>query len=228
MILHPDAARIASLVDVAQRTPPWYEARRRLITASDAASALGIKPFASYAGDPREDCLVKKLDNHPFSNIYVRHGTKYEDEARDLACAILGETAFDKGLIIHPTEPWIGASPDGITNTGKLIEIKCPIQRQIVPGHVPHHYFPQVQIQMEVLDSNSCYFVQYKPAILTGGDPFLDIVVVERDRVWWEKHKAALYAFWQEYQARLETHVPAPVPAKPRCRIDDALYDVFK
>lgn len=223
--LHPAAARIFRLPDVAQRTPEWYDARKKLITASDAAAALGIKPFASYPRDPREDCLLKKLDAHPFTNIHVRHGQKYEDEARDLVCSLLGTQAFDKGLVIHPTEPWIGASPDGVTTCGNLIEIKCPLQREIIPGHVPHHYYPQVQTQMEVFDVDACYFAQYKPGFLTkDGKPFLDVVCVPRDRAWWAEHRQALYTFWKEYVERQQTHIPAPPPADPACQIDDMLY----
>lgn len=224
--LHPAARRIWHMADVAQRTPEWYDARRNLLTASDVAAALGIKPFPSYAGDPREDCLKKKLDNHPFTSIHVRHGQKYEDEARDLLCGLVGTQAFDKGLVIHPTEPWIGASPDGVTTCGKLVEIKCPLQRQIVPGHVPHHYYPQVQVQMEVLDCDACYFAQYKPGFLTNtGRAFLDIVCVERDRKWWASNRDSLHGFWKEYQDRLQTHVPRPPPADPKCLVVDALYE---
>lgn len=225
MIVHPAAARLLNVADIAQRTPEWYDARKNLLTASDAAAAIGIKPFASYKGDPREECLLKKLDNHPFTNIYVRHGQKYEDEARDLMCSVMGETAFDKGLVVHPTEPWLGASPDGITYSGKLIEIKCPMQRKIVPGHVPHHYYPQVQIQMEVLDFDQCLFVQYKPGVLTeDGKPFMDVVCVERDRVWWKTHRDALHGFWVEYQSRMKTHVKTPAPKDPSCNVVDDLY----
>lgn len=224
--MHPTAARISSMADVAQRTPEWYEARRKLITASDAAAALSIKPFKSYAGDPREDCLLKKLDNHPFSNIFVRHGQKYEDEAVAYFEQFVGEKVFEKGLVIHPTEPWIGASPDGICEkSGRLLEIKCPIQRAIIPGGIPHHYYPQVQVQMEVLNADACYFVQYKPAHLTQDMvPFADVVCIPRDTEWWASNRETLYSFWKEYQERLETHVPNAPPPPPTCKIVDTLY----
>lgn len=197
-----------------------------MITASDVAAALGIRPFPSYAGDIREDCLVKKLNNHPFTSIHVRHGQKYEDEARALFCDFMGIQCFDKGLVIHPREKWVGASPDGITHCGRLVEIKCPIQRQIICGEVPHHYYPQIQTQLEVLDAEACYFVQYKPGFLTlDGKMILDIVCVERDRKWWETHRNALYSFWKEYMARQHTHIVMPPPPSPICLIQDDLYN---
>lgn len=223
--MHPAVQRLLERPQIEQRTPEWYEARRTLITASDAAAIIGIKPFASYKGDPRVECMTKKLENKPFSNVYVRHGNKYEDEARDLMCAAMGEVALDFGLIRHPTIEWLGASPDGVTLTGRAIEIKCPLRRKIVPGEVPHHYYPQLQIQMEVCDLDSCIFTQYKPAELNGGVRFIDIVVVERDREWFARHRDSLHHFWLEYMERRDTYVPLPTPPQPACLIVDNLYD---
>ena len=38
--------------------------------------------------------------------------------------AILGETVYDAGLLIHKDHPWLGASPDGVCTSNILIEIK--------------------------------------------------------------------------------------------------------
>ena len=225
----PDAVkRLLSAPDVPQRTPAWYAARLEVLTASDVAAAPGIKPFKGYKGDPREDALLKKLNNHPFGNVYCAHGQKWEDHARDLAMRALGETAVDFGLLVHPREPWLAASPDGVTLTGRCIEIKCPLSRDIVPGHVPAHYVPQIQVQMEVCDLDATYFIQYKPAeVSKKHHEELDIVVVERDRRWFAENRDAMHAFWAEYMARRRTHVPEPPPPPPRCLVADDLYDVI-
>jgi putative phage-type endonuclease len=207
-----------------QRTPAWYEVRRELLTASDAAAALDVKPFASFRGSARAELLRKKLANEPLNNVFVAHGVKYEDEARDLMCAALGERVFEFGLLRHRGLPWLGASPDGITATGRLVEIKCPLRRDIVPGQVPHHYWPQIQVQMEVCDLDETIFVQYKPSSLTGGAHELDIVVVARDRQWFSAVRADLHAFWAEYMAARETYVPPPPPPPPRCLVREDLY----
>jgi putative phage-type endonuclease len=200
-----------------QRSPEWFAARRDLLTASDAASALDIKPYASYRGSPRAELLRKKATNAPLSNMFVVHGQKYEDEARALACGALGETVADVGLVRHASLPWLGASPDGVTMSGKLVEIKCPLKREIVPGHVPGHYYPQIQVQMEVCDVDATIFVQYKPGTLTAdGLPVLDVVVVERDKEWFRRHRDALHAFWREFMGAKQSgdaSVDAPAPA---------------
>ena len=57
-----------------------------------------------------------------------------------------------------------------------------------IKNEVPHHYMPQLQLSMEVFNLDVAHFVQYKP----DGGPFdpaiLDVVVVHRDRMWFEKN----------------------------------------
>jgi putative phage-type endonuclease len=150
-----------------QRTPEWYEVRRGLMTASNAASALGIKPFASFTGDVKRDAIENIVHRKFKGNVATRHGVKYEDEVREKFDKIMHRTTREYGLIVHADVhgpetglPWLAASPDGITNLyGEMLEIKCPWRRQIVPGEVPHHYFPQIQTQLEVCDLEVCYFV---------------------------------------------------------------------
>lgn len=219
------AALFARTFNVPQRTPEWYEARKGLITASDAAAAIGVRPFASYSGDVRREALVQKLGGWA-GNIYCSHGQWYEDEACALAAKELGMTVFDFGLLRHPELEWLGASPDGVTACGALFEIKCPLRREIVPGEVPHHYLPQVQAQLEVCDVETCYFIQYKPACLTGWGrgAQLDITRVDRDRAWFARHKAALHSFFLDFQDLLRSHVPAPPSVPAPCPVDLGLY----
>lgn len=201
MHLHPRTAALLGRPQYVQRTAEWFEARRDMLTASDVAAALGIKPYPSYRGNIRQELLRKKVANKPLVSMFLTHGQRYEDDARDLMASAMGEVCYDVGLVRHPDVPWLGASPDGVTRSGKLVEIKCPLKRTIEPGVVPHHYYPQIQIQMEVADVDSTIFVQYKPPHLTPDNkPFMDIVVVERDRGWFEANKGALQSFWGEYQ----------------------------
>jgi putative phage-type endonuclease len=212
----------------AQRTPEWYAVRRGLLTASDAAAALDIKPYASYRGSVRQEVLQRKVANEPMNNIFVAHGQRYEDEARAWAAIALGETVVDVGLVRHATLPWLAASPDGVTCSGKLMEIKCPLKRAIQPGTVPGHYWPQIQVQMEVCDVDQTVFVQYKPAGLQANKKaVIDVVVVGRDREWFRCHRDALKTFWDEYMAALETYTPPPRPeiSGPACLVVDDMYD---
>lgn len=212
----------------AQKTPEWLRARAEMITASDAASVIGLNRYKNRRG-----LLAEKLRAHyapdgtgrVWSSKATSHGNKYEPVALR-AYEVLSGTTFrdDFGLVRHATIPWVGASPDGVSSDGAtLLEIKCPYTRTIVPGQVPLMYIPQVQMAMEVCDVDKCAFVQYKPAghNAPGDDAILDCVMVERDLEWWETHLPAYRAFHAEmmdlrdpnkYEAYFGQPPPAPSP----------------
>lgn len=237
--MHPKVATLFQCKQYEQRTPEWYEVRKTLLTASDVAAALDVKPYESYKGSPRAELLRRK--SQPESgftgNMFTAHGVKYEDEARVKYEATSGETVHEFGLLLHPELPWLGASPDGVTESGKVVEIKCPISRPIIPGHVPEHYMPQLQMCMEVCDLDEAVFIQYKPAALTWPKPEeFDVCTVARDREWFAHHLQHMRDFWQEMRD-LQDDRPAtvqctPTPrrtikprALPSCAILDDLYD---
>ncbi|CAL8369379.1 unnamed protein product [Gadus morhua 'NCC'] len=39
-----------------------------------------------------------------------------------------GHDVHNKGLVVHPDHPWLAASPDGILDGTKLLQIKCPFK----------------------------------------------------------------------------------------------------
>lgn len=227
--IHPQVMRLISTPQFAQRTEPWYERRKTLMTASNVASALSIPPFDSFRGCPRQHGIEQLVSGSFKGNVATRHGTLHEDSVRDRLCDIMGEVVLEFGLLVHADVrgdgtgyDWLAASPDGITLSGRMVEIKCPYRRKIVPGHVPHHYMPQVQTQLEVADLDSCYFCQWQPAHLNPeGVEIFDIVLIERDKLWFEKHKDAMLAFWIDLMSARKAFVPPPPPA---CLIVDSLY----
>jgi hypothetical protein len=80
-----------------------------------------------------------------------------------VACSIYskrtGQTIHEFGLLRHPTVSFFGASPDGITNNGIMVEIKCPYQRPIT-GDVPLQYYYQMQGQLSVCELEECDYVE--------------------------------------------------------------------
>lgn len=174
-----------------QRSDEWLALREQMITASDVASAIGESRYES------PDAFVKKkvLSLKWAGNAATAHGTALEPMVRDLYDQRTGRKSHEIGLVQHRKYPWLGASPDGVTEDGLLIEIKCPLTRKI-EAKVPKHYLPQVQLQLEITDLEECDFVQYRPAKTEGGEPEFVVVRVKRDRAWFEKNLPAMKAAW--------------------------------
>lgn len=187
--------RVKTLIEkvyAEQRSDEWLSLRRGILTASDAATALGLNPY-----EKPEKLVYKKCGFESFrGNAATLHGQKYESIARDMYMEKTGEVVHEIGLVVHPTIRWLGGSPDGVTESGKLIEIKCPVSRKITDA-VPGHYMPQLQVLMDVLDLDECDFVQLN---VTSGD-FM-ITNVKRDREWFEDALPKLEAFWNRVLLR--------------------------
>lgn len=222
MPVHPKVPELLGRQQYEQRTPEWYEVRKGLMTASDAAGALGIPAFKGQR-NVRQSLLQQKVSGTFTGNHMTRWGQENEDQVRERAMQALGEVAWEVGLVVHPDLSWLGASPDGVTNTGKLIEIKCPYKRKPDPQEVPHHYWPQIQVQLECTNLDSCYFVQWQPAHLApDNQEVFSIIVVERDKQWFEANKDHLHQFWVDLMQMRRTYVPPP---PPECQVSFDMYD---
>jgi putative phage-type endonuclease len=158
---------------VTQRTPEWYAARMTMITASDVAQCLGCAKFGTL-----REFYVKKCgsdeEQKPFNASLppLKWGSMFEPVAQALYAQLNGTRVHEFGLLRHPTVPHLGASPDGITETGIMLEIKCPYRRKIVAGEVPLQYYYQVQAQLDVCQLDECdYFECEFAEIYAGGMP---------------------------------------------------------
>lgn len=178
-----------------QRSKEWLELRENMITASDVASAIGENHYES------PDAFIKKkvLRTQFQGNAATAHGTLLEPLVRDLYDQRTGRKSHEIGLVQHREYSWLGASPDGVTEDGLLIEIKCPLTRKIEPK-VPKYYFPQVQLQLEITDLEECDFIQYRPASEGKAEEFV-VVRVKRDREWFAKNLPAMKAVWDRIVA---------------------------
>lgn len=124
---------------------------------------------------------------------------------------------FQAGLLVHPSQPWLSGSPDGLFSTGEdtcLLEIKCPYARRdeeiinhqeekcFVPylkyinGRLTlsktHRYYTQVQLLMFICNVQECFFFVYtqKQNI---------IVCVQRDDGFLSEAVGALEDFYFAY-----------------------------
>ena len=184
--MHPVLSELLKKPQLAQRSPEWFTARKRCITASEISSCLyrnratcenyakifgledtfkysdtkEINPYKGYKSYFKEKCKdyyghLKRRDNSSTS-----HGKKYEDVATRMYRLLNNNVKiYDFGLCVHAEYPWLGASPDGITEDGVMLEIKCPFKRK-VSDTVPLYYYSQVQLQMEVCNLDFCDYIE--------------------------------------------------------------------
>ena len=214
--MHEQVQKLISKEYKAQRSEEWLQLRGQMLTASDAATAIGDNPY-----EKPEGLILKKCGYNTFTgNIFTEHGNKYEDEARDLYEEKYGEKCHEIGLYPHPEIKWLGGSPDGVTESGKLIEIKCPLKRQI-KNEVPGHYLPQLQLLMEILDLEECDFIEYKPFDITWPEPpEFSLVNVKRDRQWFQDKLPIMDALWKRVlhyrkNGGVEELLPKPRKTRP-------------
>lgn len=69
---------------------------------------------------------------------------------------------------------------------------------------MPKHYWPQVQLQLEITDLDECDFIQYRPANTESVPPRAEefvVVRVKRDREWFEKNLPIMKAAWDRIVA---------------------------
>ena len=212
--MHPVVQALIEKDYAAQRSEEWLALRGKMLTASDAATAIGVNSY-----EKPDELILKKCGYNKFTgNEATEHGNKYENVARDIYCEKYGEVAHEIGLHPHPLYNWLGGSPDGITESGKLLEIKCPLRRKIT-DEVPVHYMPQLQLLMEILNLEECDFIQYKPEEVTWPNPpeFL-VTNVKRDREWFAAQLPVMESFWNKVLWHRTNGVEdiLPKPKKPR------------
>jgi hypothetical protein len=139
-----------------------------MITASEFKIAGAENACDSY--------IWGKIFPQPFpSNAAMQWGCRFEDLAAVTYEYENATKIHEYGLLIHPKDTWLGASPDGITAYGVAIEIKVPYSRKRVEidkrveesrpfpksdrANLYARYMPQVQGQLEVCDLEACDFV---------------------------------------------------------------------
>jgi len=156
----------------AQRTTDWYKEFQSRLTASEI-----FKLF----GPPRERAILVmqkagKLEMGSRSNTLVvlkerlgplDWGICFEPVIKQILEDEWGAMIHECGRFVHPTDPRLAASPDGLLlkvktkpqMAGHLLEIKCPKSRKI-GLKIPIEYYYQMQLQMEVTGVRACEYVE--------------------------------------------------------------------
>lgn len=143
------------LLDFPQRSPEWFDTRRGKVTASVAAAILGVGPngqlwaYNQICGEGQPD------------NKHMAWGREHEGEARAAYEIHSGLFVVETGFWVHPTQDWLGASPDGLVGAEGLVEIKVPGE---IPTEVPAHYEIQMRVQLACTERSWCDFFAWNHA----------------------------------------------------------------
>lgn len=138
---------------IKQRTPEWFKLRENRLTASDLYEAVK-NPFS---------LAKKKVKNINYNSNAIpalKWGTMFEPMATRIYSIMNNKEVFEFGLIINDNIENFGASPDGITEDGIMIEIKCPFKRKIIDGEIPEKYYYQIQGQLAVCNLYNCDYIE--------------------------------------------------------------------
>lgn len=166
---------LLAMPQVAQRSDEWYAMRRDRLTASDIAQAMDRGKFGT-----RQQLLEKKAfpDLFPFNgdNPALKWGVMFEPIAARTYTQRNGDIRIhDFGLVAHPTLACFGASPDGISELGIMVEFKCPFRRKI-DGTIPEQYLLQMQGQLAVCGLEECDYVECALQKLWNMDEYVELI----------------------------------------------------
>lgn len=154
---------------IPQRTPEWYRARETLVTASDLQKLLDSGADAYCRRKAESAGAWDHLGRQPA----IRWGKKHEPVAAEVYARRTLSRVHEFGLLLHPALPGFGASPDGITSDGVMLEIKCPFTRTLQPGQVPRAYYAQIQGQLDTAGLDLCDYFEARLGEYRGEHQFL-------------------------------------------------------
>lgn len=190
-----------------QKSQAWLDFRRTKLTSTD----LGV-----ISGGRERDLaeLIQKKNGYqksPFlGNEATRFGEFFESVAMDRFERQYNVKPILVNMIAHATDNRFVFSPDGILNTGEIIEIKCPFSR-VINGSISTQYKNQIQLGMAIMYSHGfmntkAYFVEYKPPNHNKKVPedyekeILSVKIVERDPDFFEEMQRKCQPVWEEIQ----------------------------
>ena len=166
---------LQNIPQVKQRTPEWYNMRKERLTASATAQAIGKGKFGNRNQLLQSKAFPDSEKWFPTTSGPMYHGTMLEEmTSRCYSQRNNDIRIYDFGMIKHPSLDCYGASPDGITELGIMIEIKTPYRRK-VDGNIPEEYLLQMQGQMAACELHECEFVDCKIDLIYNEKDYLEL-----------------------------------------------------
>lgn len=164
--------KLKGIPQVKQRSEEWFALRQNRLTASDTGQAMNRGHYGSRAklvlNKAFPETVVFNSNSPP-----LKHGTMLEPMSCRCYAQRNGNIKINEfGVLPHPELDCYGASPDGITELGVLIEIKTPWRRK-VNGEILDQYELQMQGQMAVTGLNECDFIDCEIEVIESEENYI-------------------------------------------------------
>lgn len=157
--------------EIEQKTDEWYKVRELKLTASHAQTiAANGKGLETYCKELVAEYL-SEAEKEQFTSPDIERGNRLEAQAREYCSLITGIDFQEIGFV--ETNDHLGISPDGVVfKDDKIIdsiEIKCHSDRVflelLLTEEIDTKYLMQMQMQMLVMETESCLYFAYNPNI---------------------------------------------------------------
>jgi putative phage-type endonuclease len=155
-----------------QKSAEWFAVKLGKLTASRCDDALATTKTgeSAYRKRLRLELLSERLTGLntvvPESPA-MRWGTENEGVARAKFASVSGLQVEEVGFIEHALIKGLGASPDGLTSDGGILEIKCPQGpkhiENLMSNRVPKEYQAQLLCQISCSGRKFAHWVTFHP-----------------------------------------------------------------
>lgn len=192
-----------------QGSAEWFSDRCGKATASrfkDVVAKLRNGAPSKARDDYMWELVIERITGTPsdhYTNAAMAWGMENEMGARMAYEAHSGEMVEAAGLVLHPTIPNCGGSPDGLIGDDGGLEIKCPFNsaihlRTVLDG-MPEEHAYQVQGNLAVTGRAWWDFVSFDPRMPAGLS--LYVQRINRDDEMCKRIEAEVTAFLGEVDA---------------------------
>lgn len=168
---------------IEQGTEEWRKQRKGRITGSRVGAALGLSPWKTPDEVIRE--MVREYHGAPsefLGSVATDHGNNNENRALLAFMRESGLGVEKCGFFEYGDR--MGASPDGLTSDGGVLELKVPFSLrnggEFKPLEAQPHYFAQIQLELISTGRKHAWFAQY---IAPKGDPLSYDYVEEKIKI---------------------------------------------
>lgn len=188
----------------------WFEKRMNRLTASKFGFVIKRLPHT-----PCHNLVKSILYSRSLTSEAITFGRDHEDIAIKLYENSTNNSVEPCGLFIDVSNPFLGASPDGIVGEEGIVEVKClaSVKEETLSEAVKakknmclelskegeiklkknHNYFYQIQGQLAITSRNWCDFIVYTKK----GEIFVERI--QKDTTFWTKNMLPkLTRFYQD------------------------------